>query len=613
MRLGNSFLRATSAILAFVTLIFASGVSAQVPKNADVFDRLTPAQLASISADANAGQIDAMYVQMLYLLKTDDSNEQINTLRARAAAAGHPPSMYIMCLIEALPKDHEPSAETCYKAAYAGDANAQSILAIALSEGMFGLKKDTEAALTFYRKAAFQGDRGSLAFIADYYREGLNVGQDDSLAVHYLQRAASLDNVYALRELGRFYALGRGIERDLDKALENLNRAADYGDGLAQYYAAIIYQTMNNHLSAYVLFSLAVKKLEPSEFRDQALKSKRELERILNSKEISRSNSIVKQWKEQTPKPQEFIGGTDFIKRLQAELNKRGFNAGEEDGLAGNITKVAYREFSKTIQLDGLKFDAPDIYYVAYRLGLYGNEVRVSKSPEIAANDPPPIAEKQNSEATPKIKSSGSGFVVSVDGYIVTNAHVVKGCTSVSVLNGLKGRSPARVIEISAYNDLAILKIDGAQMTTVVFRSGNLPKLGESIVVFGFPLNGVLSDQGNLTVGNITALSGLRSDPNVFQISAPVQPGNSGGPVLDSRGRLIGVVVSKLDALVVAGLTDDIPQNVNFAIKSTVLENFLQSRSVQYQVGKQEDPELPITELAESAKRASLFVECNDQ
>jgi S1-C subfamily serine protease len=102
----------------------------------------------------------------------------------------------------------------------------------------------------------------------------------------------------------------------------------------------------------------------------------------------------------------------------------------------------------------------------------------------------------------------------------------------------------------------------------------------------------------------------MKGDPSLFQISAPVQPGNSGGPVLDSKGLLIGIVVGKLNALAVAGVTDDIPQNVNFAIKSSVLENLLQSRSIAYSHGNASVPDLPITTLAEQAKGATVLVEC---
>ncbi|MFX4941208.1 serine protease, partial [Acinetobacter baumannii] len=85
-------------------------------------------------------------------------------------------------------------------------------------------------------------------------------------------------------------------------------------------------------------------------------------------------------------------------------------------------------------------------------------------------------------------------------------------------------------------------------------------RLGEGVAVFGYPLSGMLSTSGNFTLGNVTALSGLGDDSRYFQISAPVQPGNSGGPLVDANGNLIGVVTSKLNALKVMVATNgDIP------------------------------------------------------
>jgi serine protease Do len=170
----------------------------------------------------------------------------------------------------------------------------------------------------------------------------------------------------------------------------------------------------------------------------------------------------------------------------------------------------------------------------------------------------------------------------------------------------------ATTIKVSEFSDLALLHSDELKdSASVSFRGGEPVKLGESVVVFGFPLTGTLSDQGNLTVGNLAALSGLRDDPGMLQISAPVQPGNSGGPVLDSRGRLMGVVVAKLNAIAVANVTDDIPQNVNFAIKSSVLENFLQASAIEYETDGQATKELPITDLARLAQHVTVRIECH--
>ena len=100
--------------------------------------------------------------------------------------------------------------------------------------------------------------------------------------------------------------------------------------------------------------------------------------------------------------------------------------------------------------------------------------------------------------------------------------------------------------------------------------------------MYGFPLTGALASGGNVTTGIVTALAGLADDSRFLQVSALVQPGNSGGPLLDRNGTVVGVIVSKLNALSVASVTGDIPQNVNFAIKASVAAAFLDAQGVAH-------------------------------
>jgi S1-C subfamily serine protease len=204
---------------------------------------------------------------------------------------------------------------------------------------------------------------------------------------------------------------------------------------------------------------------------------------------------------------------------------------------------------------------------------------------------------------------TGTGFAVSVRTLIVTNAHVAKGCRSLRVLQDGTAE-PARLVALDDRADLAVLRTDLQTPKVAALRVQPPVRLGENVVSFGFPLFGSLSKEGNLTTGNVSALAGLKDDPTYFQITAPVQPGNSGGPLMDEAGNVIGVVTSKLDALKLAQRIGDIPQNVNFAIKAQVLKRFLDNQRLSYseQVASEK---MAVADVADLARGFTVQVECS--
>jgi len=205
--------------------------------------------------------------------------------------------------------------------------------------------------------------------------------------------------------------------------------------------------------------------------------------------------------------------------------------------------------------------------------------------------------------------STGTGFFVSSQGHILTNHHVVENCTSFSVAHEGSLSQSARVIASDSKNDLALLRTSGLTPGAVPkLRLG--ARLGENIYVYGFPLTGMLASSGNFTIGNITAVAGLGDDTTMLQLSAPVQPGNSGGPVLDQFGNVVGVVVSKLNALRIAKLTNDVPQNVNFAIKSLIAMSFLETANVAAAAGGSSTQQIDATQIAEQARAFTVQVRC---
>jgi S1-C subfamily serine protease len=205
--------------------------------------------------------------------------------------------------------------------------------------------------------------------------------------------------------------------------------------------------------------------------------------------------------------------------------------------------------------------------------------------------------------------SFGTGFFVSSQGHMLTNAHVAGDCRSIVVhMDG--ARANASLVRKDETNDLALLRVDVRQAPAFArFRGGPAIRPGDDIVVSGFPLPQVLQNGLNITTGNVSAMAGLGGNTALMQITAPVQPGNSGGPLLDMAGNVVGVVVSKLDAQRIARVTGDIPQNVNFAVQGAVARIFVEA-------GGQRISEAPSTrdlraaDVGESSRNFTFQIEC---
>jgi S1-C subfamily serine protease len=166
--------------------------------------------------------------------------------------------------------------------------------------------------------------------------------------------------------------------------------------------------------------------------------------------------------------------------------------------------------------------------------------------------------------------SAGSGVVIGTQGEILTNSHVVEDCQKITVQFPSKDSETAVLVARDQRNDLAVVRTSKPLASVAAFRDGAPVRAGDTVVALGYPLSGLLASTTNVSVGNVSALAGLGDDSRYLQISAPVQPGNSGGPLLDASGHLVGIVTAKLNAARVARVTGDIPQNVNFALKSEV-------------------------------------------
>lgn len=249
--------------------------------------------------------------------------------------------------------------------------------------------------------------------------------------------------------------------------------------------------------------------------------------------------------------------------------------------------------------------------FMANTLFLEPNSTNPSQAPQesapVAVSPPivaPPVSEAETLPSENTVYS-GSGFFVSANGDGITNQHVVEGCSEVTIA----GKGKANVTAIDQANDLALIKLlDGVPTEAVRFRT-QTAQLGEQAFVLGFPLAGTLDNGLNFTTGTVSSLAGIGGNSTMVQFTAPIQPGNSGGPIVDTQGRLVGITVAKLKDIETLKSSGQLPQNVNFGIKSEIAIGFLALNGLNVQSEENGAP-LQTTEIATKGRGFTFQVFC---
>lgn len=179
--------------------------------------------------------------------------------------------------------------------------------------------------------------------------------------------------------------------------------------------------------------------------------------------------------------------------------------------------------------------------------------------------------------------SSGSGFAID-RAHIITNAHVIDGARSISIASE-QFTASAELVFSDPRNDIALLRVDRDLGSGARFRDVDTIDLGEDIVVLGFPLQGLLGSGPTATAGNVSSLCGIGNDSTVLQFTAPIASGNSGGPILDCSGLVIGLVHASLNLDHVRQSGGN-AENVNFGVKAPVVKTFLATTGIGFAQAK---------------------------
>ena len=183
-----------------------------------------------------------------------------------------------------------------------------------------------------------------------------------------------------------------------------------------------------------------------------------------------------------------------------------------------------------------------------------------------------------NDERKKAGKATGSGFFITNNGYIITNSHVVKGSESINIeYNDIIYE--AKIIEEDKHNDVALLKIELLDTPFIPIKHNEIKK-GIKVCALGYPLTSIQGKELKATFGHINSLSGIQGDTRFLQVDTSIQPGNSGGPLVNMEGNVVGIITSKLNEAVTFRATGGFSQNVNYALNINYILPILKKHNI---------------------------------
>jgi hypothetical protein len=412
-----------------------------------------------------------------------------------------------------------------------------------------------------------------------------------------LEQLASHGNAVAANLLGVMYANGNGVPQDFSAARKWYLFASEHGNPAGEFNLALAYQ---RGLGTPVDMPTALRWYELAASHNYA-PAKLSLGILyLNGNGVTRDKAEAVRLIRASA-----IDGFPFAQIILAGIYGEGVDVPPDDGIAYEWASLAASKLVGIPQQlaqrerDGVaKSLNPAELTVAQAATAQWKPGTDLVSPIQPGSGPHPL----------RMIGMGSGFIVGKDGQVATDFHVVPNCKEVRLKDAAgKFNNVSHVVASDRDDDVAL--IAGAGFGTRLKLGDGQPRLGETVITYGFPLGPMLSSTGNMTTGSISSMAGPQNDAKQFQITAPVQVGSSGGPVIDETGAVIGIVQSKLNVLAVAASTGDVVQNVNFARRTGALKALLENHGIMFDsAGKTGNKSM--TELADELQKATVNIEC---
>jgi len=477
-----------------------------------------------------------------------------------------------------LKKDYKIAFDELLPLAEQGHAKAQYILGKMYVFGQ-GVKKDRKKGFSWNKKSAKQGNPNAQYYLGSSYDLGIDVNKDQKKAFKWYKKAAEQGHAKAQRHLGSAYSGDvfsvfsiKSVKKDIKKSFYWYKKSAKGGDVFGQYHLARMYRD-----------GLGVDKDDKQAFKWYKKAAKQgDITSQINLGAIYASGrGVLKDFEE----------AIKWFKKAVAQGSPEAeFRLGlmhypKDMGKVKFWLKKAHESTNIDISQKAKKLWDD--------LELWKYETREDSS----------FTNSRKNHKDDAYKS-GTGFYVDKHGTVLTNNHVVDGCNVVKI-----GQNIVTIKDSDTINDLAILQ-GNPTSNIAYFRAGKGIGLGDEVIVAGYPLRSILGSGLNITTGNVASLSGIGNDSTKIQITAPVNSGNSGGPLLDRSGRIVGVVVSKINTSKAKEILGEEIQGANFAINNIITRKFLLKNSVDYEVSKR-IKEKPINDIAEDAKKYTVLIKCS--
>jgi len=565
------------------------------------------------------------------------------------AEKGHAKSQYHLGVMyyegEGVPQNVKTAVKWFRLAAEQGYANAQNNLGWMYRKGN-GVPQNYETALKWLILSAEQGYARAQSNLGWMYRKGNGVPQDYKTAVKWYRLAAEQGFARAQSNLGWMYEKGKSVPQNYETALKWFILSADKGYKKAKINRDKIETLMTsaqiakaqelarNFVPQKTLPVIIAQKITPTVTAKKSPEPSSEVQnenkRLRKEEAKAKAQRVAeaeRKAEEERKAKEEAQRVAEAKRKAEVERKKK-----EEQQRIRKLAKEKTKELAK-LKEQALAKQEED--------AKKRQTQKKEKSPEPSSQVKKELDElrkkiarlekekKQKPQPTPKTATSGSGFFVSKKGHVITNQHIVNKCKEVTVGDNAQKQVTADVLETDRSNDLALLRISSSKMasadtkslisklgiTVVPLASHGLLRsedveLGERVLVAGYPYGDIFSNTIKVTGGMVSANRGLGDDTGQFQMDAAVQPGNSGGPIYDENGNIVGVVVAQLNKRKFEKMVGSMPENVNFGIKASTVRQFLTSSGLPTKWSKR-SKSMSTRELAKIAKNQTVMVVCH--